>query len=514
MGKERPVWPLGSYGPAKYEPTLLTGLDESPEELRLKAATAMKAGTMNEYLAYESSKMAAAEQVYTNAFSNAFQAFEQASQNSRGVRLHPPLLLPPLVVPLPPLQLLVNRRSGNRRSASQPFRLQPQPRHSVLRPQSNPPPALPRLRVVARLSGLALPRATLQLRPLAPVDSPLFRASHLYSGQVLLRAAVPSLASRHLERPILPLNPHLVPLRQPPSSEHLLALVHLLSRQLKHRPLAMEGQRSRTTTQAGAYSGTMRPLQPHRHSRPPLRSLHSEALPRRPPSLDSRLSVLLQPLHRPSVLHQQLSPRLVLLRHRLLNPRSAPPHQRPSPRSALLLRRPNPPSVLLPRPPLSVHLLHLGHSQPLIRPLLSAMAGQSSQTIPAEARLVRLLRPSLHLDSRPTRQRLLSPPLVVTNPPHSAHNRHPSLASPPTETQAPQQPTSAFGNPAQQPTSAFGNSAQQPTSAFGNAGAADVRFWESCVRLRKRRPATNFRVRPAAATRLDLRLWESPAPEF
>jgi nucleoporin NUP42 len=49
-GKERPTWPLASYAPAKYEPTLLVGLDESPEELRLKATTAMKGGNLNEYV--------------------------------------------------------------------------------------------------------------------------------------------------------------------------------------------------------------------------------------------------------------------------------------------------------------------------------------------------------------------------------------------------------------------------------------------------------------------------------
>lgn len=50
MGKERPIWPLTSYGPAKFEPTLLTGLDESPEELRVRATAALKAGNINEYV--------------------------------------------------------------------------------------------------------------------------------------------------------------------------------------------------------------------------------------------------------------------------------------------------------------------------------------------------------------------------------------------------------------------------------------------------------------------------------
>jgi nucleoporin NUP42 len=47
---DKPTWPLSSYGPAKYEPTLLGGLDESPEELRLRAATALQASNANEYV--------------------------------------------------------------------------------------------------------------------------------------------------------------------------------------------------------------------------------------------------------------------------------------------------------------------------------------------------------------------------------------------------------------------------------------------------------------------------------
>lgn len=48
--KEKPLWPLSSYGPSKYEPIVISGLDESPEELRLKAVTALKAGTTDEYV--------------------------------------------------------------------------------------------------------------------------------------------------------------------------------------------------------------------------------------------------------------------------------------------------------------------------------------------------------------------------------------------------------------------------------------------------------------------------------
>lgn len=48
--KDKPLWPLSSYGPAKHEPVVINGLDESPEELRLKAVTALKAGTTDDYV--------------------------------------------------------------------------------------------------------------------------------------------------------------------------------------------------------------------------------------------------------------------------------------------------------------------------------------------------------------------------------------------------------------------------------------------------------------------------------
>lgn len=48
--KDKPIWPLSSYGPAKHEPNLVAGLDESPEELRWKAVSAQSTGTMHEYV--------------------------------------------------------------------------------------------------------------------------------------------------------------------------------------------------------------------------------------------------------------------------------------------------------------------------------------------------------------------------------------------------------------------------------------------------------------------------------
>ena len=48
---DKPSWPLSSYGPGKNERNLLP-LDESPEELRFKAFTAIKNGNINEYVRF------------------------------------------------------------------------------------------------------------------------------------------------------------------------------------------------------------------------------------------------------------------------------------------------------------------------------------------------------------------------------------------------------------------------------------------------------------------------------
>ncbi|KZT06469.1 uncharacterized protein LAESUDRAFT_179825 [Laetiporus sulphureus 93-53] len=78
---DRPGWPLSSYGPAKQQPNVISGLDESPEELRVKAFLATKAGTVNEYMKYEADKIAAAEQTFANARTNVKQVYEQATRN-------------------------------------------------------------------------------------------------------------------------------------------------------------------------------------------------------------------------------------------------------------------------------------------------------------------------------------------------------------------------------------------------------------------------------------------------
>ncbi|KAH7887311.1 hypothetical protein F5I97DRAFT_816387 [Phlebopus sp. FC_14] len=81
--KEKPLWPLSSYGASKFEPVLVGGLDESPEELRLKAATAIKEGRVHEYMKHELDKTTAADQIYENARNNIPQFYEQAVKVSQ-----------------------------------------------------------------------------------------------------------------------------------------------------------------------------------------------------------------------------------------------------------------------------------------------------------------------------------------------------------------------------------------------------------------------------------------------
>lgn len=77
---DKPLWPLTSFAPSKYSPTVITGLDESPEELRVRASQAIKNGNVSEYTQYESSRIAAADQIFANARSNPAATFEQAQK--------------------------------------------------------------------------------------------------------------------------------------------------------------------------------------------------------------------------------------------------------------------------------------------------------------------------------------------------------------------------------------------------------------------------------------------------
>ncbi|KIM20846.1 hypothetical protein M408DRAFT_30045, partial [Serendipita vermifera MAFF 305830] len=80
---EKPLWPISSYGPGKNEPTFLTGLDISPEEMRARAFEAMKEGKGAEYNQYEAAAIANANAQYTRVASDVKGAFEAAFQLSK-----------------------------------------------------------------------------------------------------------------------------------------------------------------------------------------------------------------------------------------------------------------------------------------------------------------------------------------------------------------------------------------------------------------------------------------------
>ncbi|KAG8890479.1 hypothetical protein FRB98_007826 [Tulasnella sp. 332] len=76
-GVEKPTWPLSSYGPAKNEPVYVTGLDMSPEEMRLKAYEARKLNQNTQYAAEETSLSQQANNVYADRLKNIQEAFNQ-----------------------------------------------------------------------------------------------------------------------------------------------------------------------------------------------------------------------------------------------------------------------------------------------------------------------------------------------------------------------------------------------------------------------------------------------------
>lgn len=49
LQKERPIYILSAFGPAKHEPNLFFGNDVQPEELRWKSVQAIKQGNVQAY---------------------------------------------------------------------------------------------------------------------------------------------------------------------------------------------------------------------------------------------------------------------------------------------------------------------------------------------------------------------------------------------------------------------------------------------------------------------------------
>lgn len=64
LGKEKPLWPLSSYGPAKNEPNVISGLDISSEELRFNAWEAKAKNDLNGYIQYEADRIGNADAAF------------------------------------------------------------------------------------------------------------------------------------------------------------------------------------------------------------------------------------------------------------------------------------------------------------------------------------------------------------------------------------------------------------------------------------------------------------------
>ncbi|KAJ3924417.1 MAG: hypothetical protein NXY57DRAFT_969944, partial [Lentinula lateritia] len=82
LGKEKPLWPLSSYGPAKYEPVIVVGLDACPEELRVKAWEAKVQNNLNGYIQYEATQISQADNAFNNARNNIQTLYTQAIKQS------------------------------------------------------------------------------------------------------------------------------------------------------------------------------------------------------------------------------------------------------------------------------------------------------------------------------------------------------------------------------------------------------------------------------------------------
>ncbi|KDN51964.1 hypothetical protein K437DRAFT_293344 [Tilletiaria anomala UBC 951] len=79
----RPVWRLSMFGPAKYEPNLVAGMDVSQEEMRLKAYEANKLGpqAQSAYASEEASLAAQIDQTLQQIATNPQTALQQAEKN-------------------------------------------------------------------------------------------------------------------------------------------------------------------------------------------------------------------------------------------------------------------------------------------------------------------------------------------------------------------------------------------------------------------------------------------------
>ncbi|KIK64864.1 hypothetical protein GYMLUDRAFT_258825 [Collybiopsis luxurians FD-317 M1] len=81
LGKGKPLWPLSSYGPARYKDTIIGGLDVSPEELRVEAWEAVRKGKIDSYVKYEGEWASGCDGVF-NAFKESAHLNNSSSTSS------------------------------------------------------------------------------------------------------------------------------------------------------------------------------------------------------------------------------------------------------------------------------------------------------------------------------------------------------------------------------------------------------------------------------------------------
>ncbi|KAG8914751.1 hypothetical protein FRC00_011122 [Tulasnella sp. 408] len=75
-GDERPEWPLSTYGPAKHQPTYITGTDLSPEEMRVRAYEVRAQKSLDKYGLFEAAQFQQAEKIVADLLKDPMATFK------------------------------------------------------------------------------------------------------------------------------------------------------------------------------------------------------------------------------------------------------------------------------------------------------------------------------------------------------------------------------------------------------------------------------------------------------
>ncbi|KIO30914.1 hypothetical protein M407DRAFT_20036, partial [Tulasnella calospora MUT 4182] len=79
-GDERPEWPLSTYGPAKHEPTYITGTDLSQEEMRVRAYEARSQNRLSEYSSFEATQLQQADNIVADRLKDPMATFKHITE--------------------------------------------------------------------------------------------------------------------------------------------------------------------------------------------------------------------------------------------------------------------------------------------------------------------------------------------------------------------------------------------------------------------------------------------------